>query len=229
MELQKTFCCFCCASGPLSATVALPATGFVPGQGVPIQAEIENASNVKVDRLKILLRKVVTFYTNTPRRDIKKEKVVISEMSVGPVGKRDSQSWNQTLNIPALPPSNLVNCGLIDLDYEIKVGITWATLLWQPNSNFFQLELLAGRIECVWHAQGPGRTHPNYIGHHSVGVIASGCDAITQQWRWYFQCAYTTGIAIQSSGLWHNANVARMECSAVSDYSWVFLFKITLH
>lgn len=122
LELQKKFCCLCCASGPLIATISLPATGFVPGQGVPIQAEVENASNVTVNRLKILLRKVITFYTNTPRRDIKKEKVVISELSVGPVERHGTNSWSQTLNIPPLPPSNLVNCSLIDLDYEIKVN-----------------------------------------------------------------------------------------------------------
>lgn len=84
MELSKTFCCFCCASGPLQATIALPATGFVPGQGVPIHADVENASNVTVDRLKILLRKVITYRTNTPRVDTKKEKTVISELAVGP-------------------------------------------------------------------------------------------------------------------------------------------------
>lgn len=121
LELEKTFCCFCCASGPLTAIVALPATGFVSGQGVPIRAEVDNASNVEVNRLKLTLRKIVTFYTNQPRRDIKKDKVVISELSVGPVPQRGSNTWDQTLNIPPLPPSNLVNCGLIDLDYELKV------------------------------------------------------------------------------------------------------------
>lgn len=99
------------------------------GQGVPVHAEVDNASNVTVNRLKMMLRKVVTFYTNTPRRDIKKEKVIISELSVGPVEQRGSNSWSQTLNIPPLPPSNLVNCGLIDLDYEIKVNTIFNSYL----------------------------------------------------------------------------------------------------
>lgn len=123
LELEKTFCCFCCASGPLSAIVSLPATGYVSGQSIPILAEVDNASNVTVNRLKIILRKVLTFYTNAPRRDIKKEKIIIGEVGVGPVPERGSQTWNQTIVIPPLPPSNLVNCGLIDLDYELKVGV----------------------------------------------------------------------------------------------------------
>lgn len=99
----------------------LPATGYVPGQTIPITAEIDNASNVNVDRLQIVLRKTVTFKTNTPRRDMKKEKTTIAEFSIGPVGAHDSKTVQQTIAIPPLPPSNLINCGIIDLDYELKV------------------------------------------------------------------------------------------------------------
>lgn len=122
LELEKTFCCFCCASGPLSAIVLLPATGFVCGQTIPITAEIDNASNVKVERLKLILRKTVVFKTNTPRQDIKREKVTIAEISEGPVEAHGSKTWTQTMVIPPLPPSNLLNCSLIDLDYELKVN-----------------------------------------------------------------------------------------------------------
>lgn len=124
LELEKTFCCFCCASGPLSAVVIVPATGFVCGQIIPITAEIDNASNVTVDRLKLILRKTVVFKTNTPRQDLKREKTVISETSEGPVEAHGSKTWTKTMEIPPLPPSNLLNCSLIDLDYELKVNPT---------------------------------------------------------------------------------------------------------
>lgn len=101
--------------------MSIPATGYVCGQSIPILAEVDNASNVNVNHLRVILRKVIKFYTNAPRRDIKEEKIIISELSVGPVPQRGSNTWNQILNIPPLPPSNLVNCGLIDLDYELKV------------------------------------------------------------------------------------------------------------
>lgn len=121
LELDKSFCCCCCKSGPLSAIIYIPASGFVPGQSIPITAEVDNASNVKVDRLKIILRKVLEFKTNTPRREMKKEKITISEVSVGPVGARDSKSQQLNIEIPPLPPSNLLNCSIIDMDYELKV------------------------------------------------------------------------------------------------------------
>lgn len=121
IELEKTFCCCCCASGPLSAVILVPATGFVSGQSIPITAEVDNASNVTVDRLKLILRKTVVFKTTTPRQDIKRVKTVIAETSEGPVEAHGSKTWTKTMVIPPLPPSNLLNCSLIDLDYELKV------------------------------------------------------------------------------------------------------------
>lgn len=65
--------------------------------------------------------------TTQPRRETKKDKITIAELSVGPVDEHGSQTWQQKLDIPPLPPSNLVNCGIIDLDYELKVRFCWPT------------------------------------------------------------------------------------------------------
>lgn len=86
-----------------------------------VTAEINNASNVKIDRLRVILRKSVVFKTNSPRRDMKKEKTTIAEISVGPVDAHTEKTYQQSIEIPPLPPSNLINCGIIDLDYELKV------------------------------------------------------------------------------------------------------------
>ncbi|XP_058825942.1 arrestin domain-containing protein 17 [Topomyia yanbarensis] len=121
LEREKTFCCFCCASGPLSVIVHIPVTGFVSGQTIPLTIECDNASNVGVESIKLTLRKLLAFHVMNPRRETKKKKEVISEVSVGPVEGGNSQTWNQHILIPPLPPSNLVNCGIIDVDYDIKM------------------------------------------------------------------------------------------------------------
>lgn len=123
LELEKSFCCFCCRSGPLTAVVALPVTGYVSGQSIPIIAECDNASNVGVNSLKLTLNKVVTFTVNAPRVDKKKETIKIAEVTVGPIPGHESASWKQQLDIPPMPPSHLNNCGIIDLDYELKVEL----------------------------------------------------------------------------------------------------------
>lgn len=121
LDLEKSFCCFCCRSGPLHAEVMIPAGGFVPGQSIPISIDVSNASNVKVDRLRVALRKTVVFKTNHPRVDQKRDRITISEVSVGPVEEHSSKNENFNVEIPSLPPSNLMNCGIIDLDYDLKV------------------------------------------------------------------------------------------------------------
>lgn len=56
--MEKTFCCFCCASPPLCVDVRAPVSGYCPGQVIPITIDIENKSNVQLHLVKIFLRKV---------------------------------------------------------------------------------------------------------------------------------------------------------------------------
>ncbi|XP_059612350.1 arrestin domain-containing protein 17-like isoform X1 [Phlebotomus argentipes] len=123
LDLEKSFCCLCCRSGPLATIVIVPVTGFVSGQVIPITAECDNASNVRVTGVKIHMRKIITFHTHTPRRETKKDKVNISEVSGGAVEPGASDTWTFKLEIPPLPPSNLVNCGIIDVDYDLKIVV----------------------------------------------------------------------------------------------------------
>lgn len=64
----------------------------------------------------------MTYHSQTPRRESKKDEVLIAELQVGPVPAHGSNTWNNPINIPPLPPSNLTNCSLIDLDYELQVS-----------------------------------------------------------------------------------------------------------
>lgn len=123
LELEKSFCCFCCKSGPLAIIMHIPVNGFVSGQKIPITCEVDNASNVVADRVKFAFRKVVAFRVNQPRSDIKRDKIVISEYSEGPIAGGENRSFKHELEIPPLPPSNLQNCGIIDLDYQLHLEV----------------------------------------------------------------------------------------------------------
>lgn len=48
-EKSKTFCCWCCASGPLTVAVHIPRTAYVFNEPIPLIIEVDNASNVKVN------------------------------------------------------------------------------------------------------------------------------------------------------------------------------------
>ncbi|XP_060804666.1 arrestin domain-containing protein 17 [Amyelois transitella] len=119
IQMEKTFCCFCCASPPLSVDVLAPVSGYCPGQVIPITVNIENKSNVQVHLVKIFLRKVVTYRASSGAS--KKTKDIILTVQEGPAPAGSTKHWNLNMEIPPIPPSNLVNCNIIDLDYDFKV------------------------------------------------------------------------------------------------------------
>ncbi|KAL0821078.1 hypothetical protein ABMA28_005709 [Loxostege sticticalis] len=121
IQIEKTFCCFCCASPPLSVDVQAPVSGYCPGQVIPIQIDVENKSNVQLHLVKIFLRKVVTYRATSPTPATKKIKNVVVMVQEGPAPAGTTKHWNLQLEIPPIPPSNLVNCNIIDLDYDFKV------------------------------------------------------------------------------------------------------------
>ncbi|XP_039291757.1 arrestin domain-containing protein 17 [Nilaparvata lugens] len=57
MEVEKSFCCCWCKSGPLQLVLAMPHSGWVPGQSIPLTLELDNASNVTVNNLIVNLEK----------------------------------------------------------------------------------------------------------------------------------------------------------------------------
>ncbi|XP_014367457.2 arrestin domain-containing protein 17 [Papilio machaon] len=120
MQMEKTFCCFCCTSLPLSVDVRAPVSGYCSGQVIPIQIDVENKSNVELTLVKLFLRKVVTYRATSPSTATKKTKEVILTIQQGPVAAGATNHWSLTMEVPPLPPSNLVNCSIIDLDYDLK-------------------------------------------------------------------------------------------------------------
>lgn len=120
LVMEKTFCCCWCASAPLSVVVSLPVKGYLSGQTIPLLVEVDNQSNVDVEKIKFAFRKHVAFHTSAPRMT-KKESKNIGELTIGPFAKTEQRTVRQTLDIPPLPPSNLANCGIIDLHYDLQV------------------------------------------------------------------------------------------------------------
>jgi hypothetical protein len=57
-EVSKHFGFCCWSSGPLTMTLSLPISGYVPGQDIPITVDVENNSNVPIREVKCTLRKV---------------------------------------------------------------------------------------------------------------------------------------------------------------------------
>uniref|UniRef100_A0A1B6CJ57 Arrestin C-terminal-like domain-containing protein n=1 Tax=Clastoptera arizonana TaxID=38151 RepID=A0A1B6CJ57_9HEMI len=120
-ELAKTFCCCWCKSGPLTLVVMLPFSGFVPGQSIPLTIEVDNVSNVEVERIKCILSKKLTFKAREPRNKERSDTAEVIKLSMEGVEPNGSKSWTQQLTIPIMPPCNLDQCSIIHCEYELKV------------------------------------------------------------------------------------------------------------
>ncbi|KAJ4443541.1 hypothetical protein ANN_05214 [Periplaneta americana] len=66
--------------------------------------------------------RIVTYHSTSPQRKIKKDHVDVCRMNLdGSVAEGDSKTWAAKMNIPALPPSGLLKCSIIDIEYVLKV------------------------------------------------------------------------------------------------------------
>ncbi|XP_046678778.1 arrestin domain-containing protein 3-like [Homalodisca vitripennis] len=120
-EVEKTFCCLWCRSGPLTMVLNLPHAGYVPGQNIPVILEVDNASDVDVDNVVIKLQKIIECKANVPEYRTKTDYEDLVEISLGGVNSNDSKTFTQQFSVPVVPVFNLQRCSIITCDYVFMV------------------------------------------------------------------------------------------------------------
>ncbi|XP_017752221.1 PREDICTED: arrestin domain-containing protein 17-like isoform X1 [Eufriesea mexicana] len=100
----------------LSMSMALPVHGYVPGQTIPIQIVMINPSTVMVKKLRIVFKKVVSYHSTEKSR---KHKEIVVEVEQ-PVNK-DTNTYDVAFDVPAVPPTGMIHCNIIDVLYTLKV------------------------------------------------------------------------------------------------------------
>ncbi|KAL5486865.1 hypothetical protein EMCRGX_G019401 [Ephydatia muelleri] len=124
-EDEKTICCLCCASPPISLTVNVPRTGFCIGEGIPLTASLDNGSG-RIITLRATVSKVVTFHAQGRTRTSSQ---LLNSFQSPPVQGHTTFQWTPTeqLAIPSAIPT-IANCGIIRLQYVllIEAVIPWA-------------------------------------------------------------------------------------------------------
>lgn len=143
MELTKNFCCGPWKTGPFSIVASIPQSGFVSGQIIKVSTEVTNMSTIPVDEMKFLLRKIVSYHSQTPSSKTKEEIVDIQERRTGGVGKRDHGRFLVSLPVPPVPPTNINLCKVIHISYEVKVEARLSGLHTNP---YIRIPITIGTI-----------------------------------------------------------------------------------
>lgn len=129
---SKNLCCLCCKSGPISAVFHVDRAGYVPGDTIHLSAEITNMSSRRMCASRVKLIMVTVYHATTKSRT---ETQCVAMVSHGEIGPHGSDVWSgEALVVPAIPPSYLVGCSIIDIRYILQLEV-------DPSGPAFDLEV----------------------------------------------------------------------------------------
>ncbi|XP_033634067.1 arrestin domain-containing protein 3-like [Asterias rubens] len=120
-EEQITNCCGCGSTVEMTITVELPKQGYVPGEPIYFNGQIDNLDKDERLGLKAKLVQEVKFRTSS---DTKKEDGTVAKTADKiecPKGRVTDYKFGPLL-IPAVPPSGLPGCDIIGITYYIQVS-----------------------------------------------------------------------------------------------------------
>ncbi|KAK7498014.1 hypothetical protein BaRGS_00010602 [Batillaria attramentaria] len=127
----------CCSAGNVQARLTINKTGFVPGEPITYTIDIFNKSDSNIDRVELDLKQLVTYtgYSNSifssghPKHHTKVDVYPLLNHPCR-IKKNTEEHINRAVCVPALPPSTLEGCGIIDIVYyvELKVNVRWTTI-----------------------------------------------------------------------------------------------------
>lgn len=120
IELTKTFCCWPCKSRPLFITVETPATGYVPGQKIPIAITLNNTSNVVVNGVKFSLDRTESYTSQSPSEKTRMVVKTITSLSTSVTNDKYARLTHQ-LEIPSIAPTG--KCSVLAIDYELNINV----------------------------------------------------------------------------------------------------------
>ncbi|XP_065905136.1 arrestin domain-containing protein 3-like [Dysidea avara] len=117
---EKTLCCLCCASGPISLSVTTDRGGYCSGESIAISTEAENHSNRRVTAVRASLKRIVVYYARGHSRAFTN---VVQRIEGPGIEAGGTSNWsNELLPIPATVPC-IGSCRILNLSYVLNVTL----------------------------------------------------------------------------------------------------------
>lgn len=106
---------------PLIMRIDIPQNGFVSGQAIMVNTQIDNQSNTPLKGIRFALNLVATFHSQIPRQETRVEKINLCKVKSAPVDKQSTVNFMEILRVPPTPPSCPDLCKIIQISYEIDI------------------------------------------------------------------------------------------------------------
>lgn len=120
VKLQKFSSICCCGNGgKIHAEGFIGQNGFVPGQSFFVKFKAKSMTNIRCHQTYIQFMKRTQYNSDYPRKKTKIDLFKIQEQPFGelePFGEKELQT---TFTVPAMPPSTLNKCRIIDVSYHV--------------------------------------------------------------------------------------------------------------
>ncbi|XP_062515989.1 arrestin domain-containing protein 3-like [Corticium candelabrum] len=168
-ENDKTLCCLCCKSGPLSLSASIDRTGYCPGDTIRVSALAENLTRrvmtgIRAQLISFTIRKENGSATRAGDGGVR---ILLSEVMGDPIEVGASDKWeNRPMTIPACSPS-IEGCSFIRHLHYVQVCVVVARGL----NLRVHFPIILGTIplcETVQHVD----QHAMYVDNKAIGVFA---------------------------------------------------------
>ncbi|KAL5273509.1 hypothetical protein ACFFRR_000319 [Megaselia abdita] len=131
---RKTFWSFCCPTGPLTVKFSTPYCGYAAGQKINFILFINNESSIDITECLVKLKQEVSYESIDPQHEYRYDKNVIALKKFGSVLRWSRKVYRGSLDLPSVPPTNVMSGCPIAITYAIKIII-------KPTEFHFKLKL----------------------------------------------------------------------------------------
>ncbi|XP_052676841.1 arrestin domain-containing protein 17-like [Crassostrea angulata] len=119
---EKFLCCFCCKSGPITAMLQSDRIGFVLGESIPFQAEIQNMSK-RACTVQMNLIMNISYHVKRVTKIL--PTLAAQVLYPGNITPGETEIWSGgQLLIPSdLPPSHFPGCQIMNIHYSLQLVV----------------------------------------------------------------------------------------------------------
>ena len=158
VEAEKTLCCLCCASGPITLNASMPKTGFCLRESFTLHVSIENGSSRRIT-LEASIHQLIIFRAQGRQR---LNKLTLAKYESDPIEPRASREWDPTIEIPVNRIVPAGSCENIEVQYSLVVSASIPRALNLSRSFPLQLANFSVQQEEGQNPAFPAASGPGY-------------------------------------------------------------------